>query len=54
MAQEFRPNKCPKCKSENIMKEKMGGQHTGDWKCIDCRKVFDKFETEEWQSRLKP
>lgn len=53
MTEEFRPSKCPHCGSVKFIKESIGGLHTGDWKCIDCRKVFDKFETEEWQDRKK-
>ncbi len=54
MTEECRPSKCPKCESDELMKEKINGQHTGDWKCIKCKHVFDKFEIEEWQNRPKP
>jgi len=53
MAAHFKPKKCPECGSAKIIKDRVIGQHTGDWKCVDCRKVFSKFETEEWQSRNK-
>jgi DNA-directed RNA polymerase subunit RPC12/RpoP len=53
MAAHFKPKKCPECGSAKIIKDRVIGQHTGDWKCVDCWKVFSKFETEEWQSRNK-
>lgn len=53
MAAHFKPKKCPECGSEKVIKDRVIGQHTGDWKCVDCRKVFSKFETEEWQGRQK-
>lgn len=54
MAAHFKPKKCPECGSEKVIKDRVIGQHTGDWKCVDCRRVFSKFETEEWQNRPKP
>lgn len=53
MAAHLKQKKCPECGSEKIIKDRFIGQHTGDWKCVDCRLVFNKSQTEEWQSRQK-
>lgn len=38
---------CPDCKSENVGREVIGGQKTGDWVCYDCNFVFDKEDVEK-------
>ena len=47
MADQFRPDKCPRCESNRVGKERIMGQQTGDWYCGECKLVFTRYDIEK-------